>query len=89
MARRAIHLLGFVLSAVSISAYSIALAIRAGAIPVEPREGMLIADPDFFATLLWIASITGFFCASIVATRTAWSFYSHGKLAPILDRKVT
>ena len=78
-------MLGFVIANVTIIALAIALSIRLGTVPVE---GSPLADPRFFAALVWIGSIGGFICATIIAVKTAWAAYAFGSHRKLLERKV-
>ena len=84
MQRRILHLIGFATSFVTIATLAIAMTIRMRCSQVGMQSS---ADPDFFLFFLWIGSIGSFICASMVAVKTAWSFYYIGRLTTTLSRK--
>lgn len=75
MRSRIVHFFGFLTAFVTIAALAFAFISWSGS---DGQSQSLLAD--FFVPLMWIGSLGGFVCASILATKTAWSFYSHGKL---------
>ncbi len=70
MRLRVAHFVGFLFASITLTALVLVLGLYLETLDVRPDTAEVLLLP-----LLWIGSIGGFICASIIATKTAWLFY--------------
>lgn len=86
MFKRVIHIVAFIVSSVTIVALALAAAVYSQSLPIP--EGSRLGDSDSLNALIWAGGIGGVLCATIVATKSAWSFYCWGKQRQLLQRQM-
>ena len=89
MARRIIHLTLLIVSFLTITAFAFTLMVKVNAYPAYALPGSALrTDQQLHTIFHWTALIGGAICATVVATKTAWSFYSDGRAGRFLNRKI-